>query len=218
MKIRVSQFYGIRGGGEKIRMWTRFQVLGEASILWSPDAKSWLIGEDPDAGKDWRREETGTREDEMVGWCHQLDGHEFEQALGLGDGQGGLVCCSPWGHKESDMTEWLNWTELKTLKPHQWRNITFLLLATLFKCPRNHKWIPNKHNAELEGKLEIWESNSLLYFIRRKGGALGWNDMPKMPKVMQKKNQQQNWAWNPVCIQLLPLLYCLVWRGCISEP
>ena len=70
-----------------------------------------LIGKDPGAGKDWRQEEKGTREDEMVGWHHQLNGHEFEQALGVGDGQGSLVCCTPWGRKELDMTERLNWTE-----------------------------------------------------------------------------------------------------------
>ena len=77
-------------------------------ILWPPDGKNWLIGKDPDAEKDWRQEEKGTT-DEMVGWHHRLNGYEFEQALGVGDGQGGLVCCSPWGHKESDTTEWLNW-------------------------------------------------------------------------------------------------------------
>ena len=70
----------------------------------------WLIRKDPDAGKDWRQEEKGTTEDEITRWHHQLDGHEFEQAPGVGDGQGSLVCCSPWGHKESDTTEWLNWT------------------------------------------------------------------------------------------------------------
>ena len=82
----------------------------ETPILWPPDAKSWLIGKDPDAGKDWRQEK-GTTEDEMVGWHYRLSGHESEQALGDGDGQGSLVRCSPWGHKESDMTEWteLNW-------------------------------------------------------------------------------------------------------------
>ena len=84
----------------------------EASILWPPDVKKWLLGKDPDAGKDWRQEEKGMTEDEMVGWHHWLDGHEFEQARGDGDGQGSLSCCSPWGHKESDTTEWLNWTEL----------------------------------------------------------------------------------------------------------
>ena len=82
----------------------------EASILWPPDAKNWLIGKDPDAGKDWRQEEKGMTEEEMVGWHHRLDGHEFEQAPGVGDGQGGLACCSPGGHEELDTTERLNWT------------------------------------------------------------------------------------------------------------
>ena len=67
--------------------------------------KSCLIGKDPDAGRDWGQEEKGTTEDEMIGWHHQLDGHEFEQASGVGDGQGSLACCSPWGHKELDMTQ-----------------------------------------------------------------------------------------------------------------
>ena len=83
----------------------------ETLILGLPDAKNWLIGKYSDAGKDWRWEEKGTIEDEMVGWHHQLNGHEFEQALGVADEQGGLVCCSPWGCKELDMTEQLKWTE-----------------------------------------------------------------------------------------------------------
>ena len=74
----------------------------ETPILWPPDAKSWFIGKDPDAGKDWRREEKGTTEDEMVGWHHWLIGLESEKTLGDGEGQGSLVCCSPWGHKELD--------------------------------------------------------------------------------------------------------------------
>ena len=78
------------------------------SSIWPPDAKNWLIWKDPDAGKDRRLEEKGTTEDEMVGWHHRLNRHEFKQALGVGDGQGSLVCCSPWGCKESDTTEWLN--------------------------------------------------------------------------------------------------------------
>ena len=80
----------------------------EALILWPPDVKNWLIEKDPDAGKDWRQEK-GTTEDERAGWHHRLNGHEFEQAPGVGDGQGSLVCCSPWGCKELDITEWLNW-------------------------------------------------------------------------------------------------------------
>ena len=83
----------------------------EAPILWPSDVKNWLIGKDPDAGKDWRQKEKGKTEDEMVGWHHQLDGHEFEQTLGAGDGQGGVACCSPCGCKALDTTELLNWTE-----------------------------------------------------------------------------------------------------------
>ena len=83
----------------------------EAPILWPPDAKNWLIGKDPDAGKEWRQEK-GMTEDEMVGWHHQLDGHEFEQVLGVSDGQGSLACCGSWGPNKSDTTEWLDWTEL----------------------------------------------------------------------------------------------------------
>ena len=83
----------------------------ETSILWPTDGKNCLTGIDPNAGKDWRQEEKGTREDEMVRWHHWLNGYESEQALGVFDGQGGLACCSPGGHKESNTTEWLNWTD-----------------------------------------------------------------------------------------------------------
>ena len=76
----------------------------ETSILWPPDAKNWLIWKDPDVGKDWRQEEKGMKKVEMVGCHHLFDGHEFEQTPGVGDGQGGLACCSPWGHKEPDTT------------------------------------------------------------------------------------------------------------------
>ena len=80
----------------------------EASILWPSDVKSQLIGKDPDAGKDWRQEEKGTAEDEMLGWHHQLNGHEFEQTPGDSEGWGSLECCIPWDPKESDVTEQLN--------------------------------------------------------------------------------------------------------------
>ena len=85
----------------------RTDAEAEAPMLWPPDVKNWLIGKDADAGKDWRQEEKGTTEDEMVGWHHWVSGHEFEQAPGDSEGQGSLACCSPWGCKESD-TEWLN--------------------------------------------------------------------------------------------------------------
>ena len=89
----------------------RTDAKAETPILWPPHAKSWLIGKDSDAGRDCGQEEKGTTEDEMAGWHHQLDGHEFEWTPGVGDGQGGLACCGPWGCKELDTTEWLNWTE-----------------------------------------------------------------------------------------------------------
>ena len=91
----------------------RTDAEGETPILWPPDWKKWLSGKDPDAGKDWRWEEKGTTENKMVGWHHQLDGHKFEHTPGFGAGQGSLACCSPWGHKESDMTKWLNLIKLK---------------------------------------------------------------------------------------------------------
>ena len=88
----------------------RTDVEAEAPILWPPDMKSWLIWKEPDAGKDWTQEEKGMAEDEMVGWHHRLNGHGFGWTTGVGDGQGGLACCSSWGRKESDTTEQLNWT------------------------------------------------------------------------------------------------------------
>ena len=89
----------------------RTDVEAETLVLWPPDVKSWLIWKDPDAGEDWGQEKKGTTEDEMVGWHHWLDGHGFGWTLGVGDGQGGLASCSPWGCKESDTTQRLNWTE-----------------------------------------------------------------------------------------------------------
>ena len=93
----------------------RNDAKAETPVLWPPHARSWLIGKDSDAGRDWGQEEEGTTEDEMAGWHHRLDGREFEWTPGDGDGQGGLACCDSWGLKESDTTERLNWTELKCL-------------------------------------------------------------------------------------------------------
>ena len=102
----------------------RTDAEAEAPILWPPDAKNWVIGEDPDADKDWGQEEKGTTEDEMVGWRHPLNGQKFEQASGNGEGQRGLVCCSPWGHKQLDTTEQLNNSNevlaVKVLALKQW--------------------------------------------------------------------------------------------------
>ena len=103
----------------------RTDAEAETPILWPPYAKSWLIGKDSDAGKDWGQEEKGTTEDEMAGWHHQLDGHGCGWTPGFGDGQGGLACCSSWGCTESDTTEQLNWTE-----PYIMTKISFLVMRT----------------------------------------------------------------------------------------
>ena len=113
----------------------RTDAEAEVSIFWPPDVKNWLTGKDPDAGKDWRWEEKGTTEDEMVGWHHWLNRHEFEQVPGVGDGQGGLACSSPWSHKESDTTEWVNWlTELSA--PSRFCSYIFFSNIT---CPSSTK-------------------------------------------------------------------------------
>ena len=93
----------------------RTDAKAETPVFWPPHVKSWLIGKDFDAGRDWGQEEKGTTEDEMAGWHHWLDGHECECTLGVGDGQGGLACCDSWGCKESDTTERLNWTDMLSL-------------------------------------------------------------------------------------------------------
>ena len=107
----------------------RTDAEAETPILWPPHVKSWLIGKDPDAEREWGQEEKGTAEDEMAGWHHQLNAHEFEWTPGVGDGQGGLACCNSWGHKESDMTEPLNWTELRL------NSVRFNKLSLNFSLP-----------------------------------------------------------------------------------
>ena len=89
----------------------RNDAKAETPVLWPPHVKSWLTGKESDAVRDRGQEEKGTTDDEVAGWHHWLDGREYEWTPGVGDGQGGLACCNSWGHKESDTTEWLNWTE-----------------------------------------------------------------------------------------------------------
>ena len=110
---RLQEIQPVHSKGDQ--SWVFFgrnDVKAETPVLWPPYAKSWLIWKDCDAGRDWGQEEKGITEDEMAGWHHRLDGHEFEWTLGVDDGQGGLACCSSWSHKESHTTEWLNWIEL----------------------------------------------------------------------------------------------------------
>ena len=115
----------------------RTDANAETPILWTPHAKSWLIGKDPDARRDWGQEEKGTTEDEMAGWHHWLDGREFEWTLGDGDGQGGLVCYSSWGRKDSDTTEQLNWTDTKGNKCLP-RTFLYLMLCGIFLFNSSH--------------------------------------------------------------------------------
>ena len=109
----------------------RPDVEAETPILRPPFVKSWLIGKDPDAGRDWGQEKKGMTEDEMAGWHHWLNAHEFGWTLGVGDGQGGLAFCNSWGHKESDTTEQLNWTELN------WLSVYFI--DTYFQAENTQK-------------------------------------------------------------------------------
>ena len=115
-----------KGDQSWVFIW-RTNVEADTLIHWPPDAKSWLNGKDPDAVKDWGQEEKGKTEDEMVGWHHRLNGHGFGWTPGVGDGQGGLACCNSWGRKESDTTEWLNWTELMSIPI-----FSYLLFICLF--------------------------------------------------------------------------------------
>ena len=119
------EFLGLQGdqsshpkGNQPWLFTERTDTKAEAAILWAPDVKNWLIGKDPGDGKIWRQEK-GMTEDEMVGWHHWLSGHEFEPAPGVGDGQRGLVCCSPWGRKELKscvtQTQLSDWTKLNWL-------------------------------------------------------------------------------------------------------
>ena len=102
-------------------------------ILWPPHVKNWLVGKDSDAGRDWGQEEKGRTEDEMAGWHHWLDGHEFEWTPGDGDGHGGLASWDSWGRKESDTTEWLNWTFPLYCKCHMSLFIFLCLISQRLK-------------------------------------------------------------------------------------
>ena len=109
--LDCKEIQPVRSEGEQ--PWDFFgrdDAKAETPVLWPPHVKIWLIWKDPDAGTDWGHKEKGAIEDEIVGWHHWLNGHEFGWTLGVGDGEGGLACCSSWGRKELDMTE-LNWTE-----------------------------------------------------------------------------------------------------------
>ena len=133
----------------------RSDAKAETPILWPPHAKSWLIGKDSDAGRDWGQEKKGMTEDEMAGWHHWLDGHEFEWIPAVDDGQGGLVCFDSWGRKESDMTEQLKWTELNWTEHPSTENYKILLKEMKEDLNR---WRERKHS--LFGGLSIVVNSS----------------------------------------------------------
>ena len=123
----------------------------ETPVLWPPHSKSWLIGKDSEAGRDWGQEEKGTTEEEMAGWHHRVDGCEFEWTSGVDDGQGGLACCDSWGCKELDMTEQLNWTECHSgmrliIQPREDKQC---LLKGCWKAWRNR----NSFSLRLKGRI-----------------------------------------------------------------
>jgi len=135
-QIRLTQ----SKGNQSLVFTGRTDAKAKTPILWPSHAKNWLIGKDSDAGKDWGQEEKGMTEDEMAGWHHRLEGHEFEWTPGVGDGQRGLVCCNSWGHKESNTTEQLNWTESKLVPTSSFPP---LLCITLYFF----SWYYFPHNA-----------------------------------------------------------------------
>ena len=126
----------------------RTDAEAEAPILWPPDAKNWLIGKDPDAGRDWGQQKKVTTEDETVGWHHQLSEHGFGLTPVFGDGQRGLVCCGPWGRKESDTTQRLNWSEhLFTSNPLVcFSNLFIFVIFFFFTSPPTFVRKLFKHN------------------------------------------------------------------------
>ena len=136
-------------GGQPWKLTGRTDAEADAPIIWLPDVKSQLIGKDPDAGKDWGQEK-GVAEDDMVGWHHWLSGHEFEQTPGDGEGQGSLECYSPWGCKESDMTERLNWTALNERNQRwhkQMERYSMFLGRKNQYCKNDHT---TKHNLQIQ--------------------------------------------------------------------
>ena len=133
----------------------RNDAKAETPVLWPPHAKNWLNGKDSDAGRDWGQEEKGTTEDEMAGLHHQLNGYEFEWTPGVGDGQGGLACCGSWGRKESDMTEWLNLTELSHV-------VRYILITYLsYNC----KFVPLTLFTHFAHSSSPTSANHHLFFV-----------------------------------------------------
>ena len=165
----------------------RTDAEAETPILWPPDVKGWVIWKDPDAGKDWKQEEKGTTEDEMVGWHHWLNGLKSEQALGVVDGQWSLVCCSPWGHKEWDMTERLNWKKKKIVK------LNFVNSRSWWWTGRpGLLWFMGSHRVGHDWATELnWTENYKLLLCEW-NCWWNWTRDPLLPSWVQR-------PWFPIC-------------------
>ena len=144
----------------------RTDVEAETPILWPPDVKRWLTWKNTDSGKEWGQEQKRMTEDEMIGWHHWLNGHGFGWTLGAGVGQGGLACCGSWGHKESDMTQWWNWTELNYMK-------LFKQQVKVVGCIESYAFT------------EIHSTESLYYEKKR--------DLKQITKKWNMSNWKRNW-------------------------
>ena len=154
--LDCKEIQPVRSKGDQSWMFIgRTVAKAETPVLWPPHGKSWLIGKDSDAGRDWGQEEKGMTEDETAGWHHRLDGHEFEWTSGVGDGQGGLGCCNSRGCKESDTTERLNWTALN-VRGRDWMSFSRWLPS----CITTTYWITHLSL--------IWNVNVLIYKIKQK--------------------------------------------------
>ena len=143
----------------------RTGVEAETPILWPPDTKSWPIGKDADAGKDWGQEEKGMAEDEMVGWHHWLDGHVFGWTLGIGNGQGGLACCGPWGCRVGqDWATELNWTEYLFYIMKYRTCWTFIFLMVSYNTPW---WMRANFKLYIISLAYLWIINSQIYIYSK---------------------------------------------------
>ena len=170
----------------------RTDAEAETPILWPPDAKNCLIGKDPDAGKDWRQEEKGTTGDEMVGWYHWLNGHEFEQAPVVGEGQRSLACCSPWGHKESDTTKQLNWKLCGILGPQPGIKLASPIrkvsLSVFDGAPASYSLqFPIFLSSGKTGLLSTSSSFSIPWSTNKVSALLGW-------RSLIKNRHKRHWA------------------------
>ena len=173
----------------------RNNAKAETPVLWPPHVKSWLIGKDSDAGRDWRKEKKGMTEDEMAGWHHRLNGREFEWTPGVVNGQGGLQSCDSWGCQESDTTEWLNWTELCTTE--SLKKITYWHHQVLLEVGERERELRPLLNHNENQK--IWGSEN-----RSTCEAVGIIPPKRDLEAINMRNGD-SWPSHPLCSQYFTL-------------